>query len=681
MFVLIVKEEQEKINKCMNGIKTCLQAVSPHVTVQHKSLLDLSGDRSNIKCDKVIFLLSTRPKSLDIAKTEWIAKLRKLRHNDFIIVRCGAAQKSSENTHVIKKHRSDIVNNNNVKDNTNKKNKRKRNQEVVELTDNIKKEDDLIEETVKKVLHNDPEPKETDKSKRTETNENQEMVNDRSNEIEELAREEDKETDQVVEDNIDDTEKLEEMTEETEQLSTGKGKGPKSGRKSKVKRSKGKKIGIKTKANKKGVKDNTEDEAEDKENETLTEDKDDKTEAEATEDKAKETDLDNAIETGEINKDSGKKSDTKMDDMENVTRDAKETEVKTKDNVKEFEKGLKFKVKHSKVAPLFENETNTSSGRAKMAESTTLSDYHTREVNDKKLDDDNKDHICISNFEKELFKWWPSILEFLFGKRNKKWWGNEGHVPSYCLHHLPDSKQTAHPITRQVLTMLQTFGAQKTQSHNEDKQCCLLLCKDARTTLQHSQKAQLVKTPKHVQVFAIALYGSNFSEDIATIADRCFTRQNLMNLILALLTELNLINAEMKHHKKQQHKSEARLPTLLYYFMSYAVFILNIPALLVHLATTTVYLWPVFINLMTEDPTEKIKYINYGFVVSSTVTILTVIITEASVYPDFFPYPISVIISVYLLIWQIGVGINLQIRYNYKYGIFSIPSHILKNVR
>jgi hypothetical protein len=302
-------------------------------------------------------------------------------------------------------------------------------------------------------------------------------------------------------------------------------------------------------------------------------------------------------------------------------------------------------------------------------------------TDDEKLLVNNNNHIAISHFKKELFKWWPNILVFLFGQANIGRLVNEEMVPTkhiYCLHQFPDLSETVHPITRQVLNMLQTFGARKSDSHKENKQCCLLFCKNAGTHLPLGPKSQLVKSGKDVHVFAIALQGSHFSKDLAACADKCFSKHNLMNLILVLLTELSLINVQMKHNGKEHKKSGVHIPSLLYYFIAHLVFIFNIPALLIHLATSMVYLWSILIILSPLNADDKVKYMNIGIVISSVAAMLTVILTEILLYPDFFLCPISVPISVYLLIWQIGVGITLQEKYNYKYGIFSIPSRLLK---
>lgn len=290
--------------------------------------------------------------------------------------------------------------------------------------------------------------------------------------------------------------------------------------------------------------------------------------------------------------------------------------------------------------------------------------------------------IKISDFENDIFKWWPKVLVFLFGTREVGQWFNKESVPSrfrFCLHCYPNREETVHPITRDMLDLLKSFGARRVD-HGEDKQCCILLCKEASMRLTQSIQSELLNTAKTVKIFGVALSGTNFSHEVITHTDRCFTKYNLMSLILALLTELSLIDASTTHQPMKSLRSRVRRSSLLLYLIAHVVFIFNLPALLVQLAAVMVIPWPLLMLHPAFKGDNKLKLINLGFASMTVAAIIVLIVTESVLFPEFFTIPISVPVSTYLLIWQIGFGLKLYAQYGYKYGIYSIPSQILKEV-
>lgn len=294
----------------------------------------------------------------------------------------------------------------------------------------------------------------------------------------------------------------------------------------------------------------------------------------------------------------------------------------------------------------------------------------------------NDNVIKILNFENDIFKWWPKVLVFLFGTREVGQWFNKETVPSrfkFCLHCYPNREEIAHPVTRDILDLLKSFGARRVD-HSEDKQCCILLCKEASMRLTQSIQSELLNTAKTTKIFGVALSGTNFSNEVITHTDRCFTKYTLMSLILVLLTELSLIDASTRHQPMKSLRSRVRGSSLFLYFIAHIVFTFSLPALLVQLAAAMVIPWPLLMLFPAFKGDNKLKLINLGFASITVAAIIVLIVTESVLFPEFCTIPISVPVSTYLLIWQIGFGLKLYGQYGYKYGIYSIPSQILKQV-
>lgn len=289
--------------------------------------------------------------------------------------------------------------------------------------------------------------------------------------------------------------------------------------------------------------------------------------------------------------------------------------------------------------------------------------------------------IKISDFVKDVFVWWPRVLELVFGRQQFGGWFQDNHENGFRLYTVPnvvnnvkDYLEHRDETVKNTIKMFQKYGHFRVPITRKYTPC-VLFCTHTETSLPADLTKNLNK--KLAPVYTLALHGTACSREIKATSTKAFSTNNILDFIFCVMAGFRIINTSVRINTQTDCNLSTYHPAELQ-IMAVLAAIFTLPALVLQLAAAMVFLWPVCVTMATNADEKKVWYIHWGFTVVAIVAVIMTIITEHIWYPTASPVPVTVCVGVYLILWQIAVHWFLYLQYGYKYGIFSIPVKLFK---
>lgn len=293
----------------------------------------------------------------------------------------------------------------------------------------------------------------------------------------------------------------------------------------------------------------------------------------------------------------------------------------------------------------------------------------------------DKTVVRVKDFGKEVFEWWPKVLEFVFGRETFGGILQDLHQNAFRFYTIPnvtggvkDYLEINNPLVKSTKNLLESYEQFRVPISKKHIPC-ILICSTTHDSIPTDLRQNLDR--KTGPVYTLALRGTTFSKEIRLASTKTFSTYQILDFIFTLLAGLKVIRGNVKRPKDQEIKISNFVPSELQ-SIALVLGLLTLPALILQLLVAMIFLWPLGVVLVTKVEKERVYYINWGFSIVAVFAVIWVIITENIWYPEASVIPVSVYVGIYMLVWQLAVHWLLYLRYGYTYGIFSIPLRLIK---